>query len=174
MPDDGNITAFLSGVAPFDQLGPDELGALAAAAEVVEFPDAARILVQGTEASRWAWVVRSGAVELSDQGRVIDQLGPGEMFGQRSMITGDPVSLTVAASGDAVVCRLPDEAVRPVLARPAALRHLILSVGGRYELRAREGISNAEPSRRPVGEIVRAEPVVCTPDTQVGDAARQM
>jgi CBS domain-containing protein len=174
MPDVGDITAFLSGVAPFDQLGPDELGELAAAAEVVEYQDAARILVQGTEASRWAWVVRSGAVELSDQGRVIDQLGPGEMFGQRSMITGDPVSLTVAASGDAVVIRLPGDAVRPVLARPAALRHLILSVSGRYELRAQEGITDAEPSRRPAGELVRGKPVVCDPDTPVGEAARRM
>src|ERR1700704_1821336 len=128
MTDDRDITAFLSGVAPFDTLEPDELGMLAAASDLLNYADGAPILVQGADRSRWAWVVYSGAVEMSDEGRVIDQLGVGETFGHRSIITGDPVSLTVAARGDTVVCRLPEAAVRPVLARPAALRHLILSV----------------------------------------------
>jgi CBS domain-containing protein len=171
---DTEITTFLGGVAPFDTLDADELSAVAAAGEAVHYADGDRILVQGTEASRWAWVIRSGAVELTDEGRVIDQLGAGEMFGHRSMITGDPVSLTVAACGDTLVYRFPDDVVRPVLARPAALRHLIMSVSGRYELRAREGVSDAEPSRRAVGEIVHGEPVVCAPETLVGDAARRM
>src|SRR5262249_34520381 len=51
----------------------------------------------------------------------------------------------------------------------------VVSVSGRYELRAREGLAAAEASRRPVGEIAHpAEVVLCEPATTVRDAAERM
>ena len=133
------VESFLSGVAPFDSLEATDLEAAAAACRREVYPAGARILVQATGPSTCAWVVREGTVELADQGRVVDLLGEGEMFGHRSMITGDPVSLTVIAREETVCYRIPEAALRPVLARPSALRHLVVSVSGRYEMRARRG-----------------------------------
>jgi CBS domain-containing protein len=169
------VESFLSGVAPFDSLEATDIEAVAAACQREVYPAGARILVQATGPSTCAWVVREGTVELADQGRVVDLLGEGEMFGHRSMITGEPVSLTVSAREDTVCYRIPEAALRPVLAWPSALRHLVVSVSGRYEMRAREGLPGAEPSRRPVGEIARpAKVVLCEPATSVREAAERM
>jgi CBS domain-containing protein len=90
------------------------------------------------------------------------------------MITGEPVSLAVRAVEDTDCYRIPQHAVLPVLAQPSSLRHLVLSVSGRYEMRAREGLADAEPLRCPVGGLARGEAVVCEPDTSVRDVAGQM
>src|SRR6478736_1823558 len=89
------IAGFLRTVAPFDTLEDEELETVAAACEVESFPAGATIMVQGVEPSAHAWVIHGGAVELKDDGRLVDLLGVGEMFGHRSMITRDPVALTV-------------------------------------------------------------------------------
>src|SRR5260221_14175566 len=140
------VAGFLKTVAPFDSLDDADLAAVAAAAETESYPARACILVQGANPSQCAWVVRQGAVELADEGRVIDLMGAGEMFGHRSMITADPISLTVTAREDTVCYRLPEHGPRPVLARPSALQHLVMSVGGRYQLRAPQGMAAAEPT----------------------------
>ena len=168
------VTPFLRGVTPFDTLGSVELEAVAAACEREQYPAGATILTQGSDPSTSAWVVREGAVELADGGRVVDLLGPGEMFGQRSMITREPVSLAVRAVEDTICYRIPQDAVLPVLAQPSSLRHVVLSVSGRYEMRAREGLADAEPLRCPVGELARGEVVVCDPAATVRDVAERM
>ncbi len=171
---DAEVVEFLRGIAPFDTLDEAELLTVAAACERQSFPAGATILMQASEPSQFAWIVRRGAVELTDEGRAIDLLGVGEMFGHRSMLTGDPVSLAVTAHEQTECYRMPADVVRPVLAREDALRYLVVSVSGRYEMRAREGLTGAESSRRPVGDIAAGEVVVCTPTTTVREAAQRM
>lgn len=168
------VAGFLRGVPPFDSLEEADLAAVAAAAEEEAHPAGATILAQASQPSRSAWIVYTGTVELSDEGRPIDLLASGEMFGHRSMITGEPVSLTARAHEAAVCYRLPEEVVRPVLARPAALRHLVMSVSGRYEMRAREGLSGSEPTMRPVGILARDDAPLCEPAMTVQAAAQRM
>jgi len=168
------VAEFLRSVTPFDTVAPAKLEAIAAACRHEEYPAGTTIISQGGEPATSAWVVQKGSVELADDGRVVDMLGVGEMFGHRSMITGEPVSLTVRAFEDTVCCRMPQDVVLPVLAQPASLRHLVLSVSGRYEMRAREGLSDAEPSQRPVGDLVRANVVLCEPAATVRDVAARM
>ncbi len=48
------------------------------------------IFRQGAEPSKHVRVVRRGAVELVDRGRVLDLLGEGELFGHASMLAGLP------------------------------------------------------------------------------------
>ncbi len=63
------IAGFLKGVAPFDTLEDVGLEAVAAACQSESYPAGATIMVQAAEPSRFAWVVRRGAVELADEGR---------------------------------------------------------------------------------------------------------
>ncbi len=168
------VSDFLRGVAPFDTLERALLERVAATAQESAYPTGSTILTQGGDPASAAWVIREGSVELADEGRVIDLLGAGEMFGHRSMLTGEPISLSVRTVENTVCYRIPAEVMLPVLAQPAALRHLVLSVSGRYEMRAREGLTDAEPSRRRVGDLVHRDVVVCSPETTVRDVAARM
>jgi CBS domain-containing protein len=172
------IAEFLRNHPPFDTLEPDELAAVAAACEI-EYAEAGTILLeQSVETPGVAWVVRRGAVELLDNDRVVDVLGEGEMFGHASLLSEWPTALAVRASEDSLLYRLPAEAVRPVLARPVALRFAARSLAGRYEMRQREldplAVAVVDPARRPVSQLIRRRPVVAQPGDSVRDAARRM
>ena len=71
------------------------------------------------------------------------------MFGHASLLSEWPTALAVRAAEDSLLYRLPAEALRPVLARPAALRFAARSLAGRYEmLHARAGPAG-DRRRRP-------------------------
>ena len=112
----------------------------------------------------------------SDEGRVVDVLGGGEMFGHMSLLSSNPTAFSVRAQEDTLCYVIPAERLKPALARPAGLRYVVQSIGGRFEMRARERASqtSADPSRRPVGDLVRAAAVVCKPNATVQEAAARM
>ena len=76
-----DIAEFLRGRDPFSGLDEEDLDALAAKTEVEFFPAGTRILPQGEQPQGRVRVIRRGAVELLDRGRLADLLGEGEMFG---------------------------------------------------------------------------------------------
>jgi CBS domain-containing protein len=172
------IAEFLRDNPPFDTLGEDELGEVASACEI-EFAEAGSMVIeQAVAAPDVAWVVRRGAVELLDGGRVVDMLSEGEMFGHASLLSEWPTALAVRAAEDSLLYRLPAEAIRPVLARPAALRFAARSLAGRYEMLQRDldplAIAVVDPARRPVRRLLRGDPVITAPAETVQDAARRM
>ena len=65
-------------------------------------------------------MVRSGSVEVIHDGRVLDLLGPGELFGHASMISGLPTGFEARATEDTVCYRIPADVMRPLLARRRA------------------------------------------------------
>lgn len=111
---------FLGEQAPYDALDAADLQRLAAHVEVEYFPAGAPIVVADSEPLTHLWVVRAGAVEVLDRGRVVDQLGPGDTFGRVSLLSGMRPALSVRAADDSVCYRLPDP--RPLLDRPQRLR----------------------------------------------------
>ena len=58
------------------------------------------ILQQGGDPARALYVVRKGAVELLDDGSLLDQLVEGEVFGQFSLLADESPTLTVRAQED--------------------------------------------------------------------------
>jgi CBS domain-containing protein len=167
--------AFLRAHPPFDTLDNAALKAVAAAAEPRSYAAGATILGQATPAPAFAHVIRSGAVELVVDGRVLDLLGEGEMLGYAAMLAELPVGFTARAAEDAVLYRIPEALLRPVLERPAALRFVARALAeGVALLERRERTAVADPSDRPVRELLRAPPIVCEPATTVQEAARRM
>src|SRR6185295_5630510 len=118
------VAAFLRAHPPFDALPEPELDRLAAAARTAAFADGEIIFAQGSGPQTSAWLVREGGVELVDHGRVLDLLGPGELFGYASMVAELPTGFATRARGATVCLCLPGDVTRPLLARPEALRHL--------------------------------------------------
>jgi CBS domain-containing protein len=170
-----DVADFLRAHPPFDALDDEMLERVAASAEVDSHAPGAAILDSAEETSRFAYVVRRGSVELLIDGRLLDLLGEGEMFGFASLLEEAPLGFVARAAENTLVYRIPADAIRPVLERPHAARFIARSMNKGVRLLAgREQPPVATPAGRRVGELIRAAPLVCPPDTTVQDAARQM
>src|SRR5262245_16515932 len=102
-----DVVEFLGQHPPFDELSEQELGGLAGDVEVEFFSAGETIFKQGEEAMKHVRVIRRGAVELVDQGKVLDLLGEGELFGHPSMLSGQPTGFEARAREDTLCYRLP-------------------------------------------------------------------
>jgi CBS domain-containing protein len=170
------VTRFLREHAPFDALEPETVERVAAAAEVEFHRAGTTIFSQGAEPVEHLRVVRSGAVEIVYDGRVLDLLGEGELFGHASMLSGLPTGFEARAAEDTLCYRIPAEVAREPLAAPAGLRFVARSLledwaDAAGELAER---ASADPSQQPVGALIRSPPVVCAPDTPIQEAAAMM
>ena len=114
-----DVADFLAPHPPFDSLDPADIERVAEAAEVEFHPAGTQIFHQGAGPVEHVWVVRTGAVEIVHDGRVLDLLGPGELFGHASMLSGLPTGFAAIAAEDSLCYRIRAEVARPLLARPA-------------------------------------------------------
>jgi CBS domain-containing protein len=117
--------------------------------------------------------VCTGAVELVLDGRTLDLLGVGELFGQTSMLSGLPTGFTARAHQETTCLRIPADVARATLGRPEALRYLSRSLLGRRSIDPRREDAT-DPADQPVASLVRRPLVVCAPDTTLREAARRM
>jgi CBS domain-containing protein len=171
-----DVVDFLGAHAPFDAVDRSDLERVAASAEV-EFHLAGTVIFsQGAEPVEHLRVVRSGAVEIVLNERVLDRLESGELLGHASMLSGLPTGFAARAAEDTLCYRIPADVARELLARPAGIRYVARSLlewpaeaAGTSPPAAALG-----PAHRPVGSLIRGVPVVCNPDTPILDAARMM
>jgi CBS domain-containing protein len=85
-----DIAGFLGSYPPFDGLGAGELARVATVTEIEEFPAGKTIFSEGAGPVEFLRMVRTGSVEILHDGQVLDLLGPGELFGHASMLSGLP------------------------------------------------------------------------------------
>ena len=123
-----DVADFLGSRPPFDAVDAGDLARVVAVTETDAVPRGKTIFSQGAGPVEYLWMVRSGAVEVIHDGRVLDLLGPGELFGQASMISGLPTGFEARAAEDTVCYRIPADVVRPLLARPDVLRFVARSI----------------------------------------------
>src|SRR3954467_5204148 len=167
--------AFLHAHPPFDTLDNAALARVAEAAQTRSYPAGATILGEATPAPAFAHVIRSGTVELVVDGRVLDLLGEGELLGYAAMLAQLPVGFTARAAEDAVLYRIPEATLRPVLERPSALRFVARALAeGVTPFERRTPAAGADPGGRPVRGLLPAPATVCEPSTSVQVAARRM
>jgi CRP-like cAMP-binding protein len=88
-------TELLAGCRLFAGLAPDELATVAQVATEVEFP-ANRVIARQGEIGTGFFVVVSGLVRVVRDGRTVAELGPGEFFGELSVLDGGPRIAQVA------------------------------------------------------------------------------
>ena len=160
-----DIAEFLKAHELFRSLEPEELERLAERVEIEYFDAGDTIFRQGESPPDAMWVLRTGAVELRDDGRVLDLLGAGEPFGHPWMLSGLPAGWEARAREGSLCYRLAAEDVIPLLSDPAGLR----SVARALMDRPRPG---GEPTARTedldVGQeavrvLVRKRPVSASP-----------
>jgi CBS domain-containing protein len=167
-----DVAGFLGSRPPFDAVSDGDLARIAAVTRTEASPRGTTIFHQGAGPVEDLRMVRSGSVEVVHDGRVLDLLGPGELFGQASMISGLPTGFEARAGEDTVCYRIPADVVRPLLARPDVLAFVARSIVTRG---AAPAVSPpAGPGPRRVAALIRRPPLLCPGDAPIRAAARQM
>ena len=170
-----DIAGFLRRYPPFDELSAERLQVVARAVEIEHVPAGTAILRQGGDPALHLYVVRKGAVELLDDGRMLDLLGEGEVFGQFSLLAGEVPTMSVRAHEDTLCYLLPAEVADEVLETSAGRAFVIGSMRRRIQAATEHAHPEGpDPRLGPVGDLVRREPVTVEPSTQVADAAAVM
>src|SRR5581483_12418647 len=107
-----------------------QIDALAEQARVVPYPAGAAVVRQG-DAGDSMFVVAAGRVEVSVHAgpggpeQRLATIGPGEYFGEMSLLTGAPRSATIRTAEETRLVVLHQSAVRPlVLADPMVAERL--------------------------------------------------
>jgi CBS domain-containing protein len=169
------VTHFLREHPPFDALDARDVARVATAAELEEHLAGATIFSQGAVPPEHLRIVRSGTVEIVSKGRVLDLIGPGEMFGHASMLSGLPTGFEARAAQPTTCYRVGMELAQEVLAVPEGLRYVARSLlvpPTDLHVLAREAGSNV--ADEPVATLLRSPAVVCPPDTTIREAAQRM
>ncbi len=173
----GEVLEFLRAHPPFDALPAGDVEPLARASEIEFFLAGATIFSQSARPVEHLRVVRTGAVEIVLDGRVLDLLGPGELFGHASMLSGLPPGFAARAAEDTLCYRIPEALARGVLARPESVGFLarsLLEVQERSETVLGPRVPAPDPANQPVAALIRDPPLLCSPESTIREAARKM
>ncbi|MCB1971012.1 MAG: mechanosensitive ion channel family protein [Geminicoccaceae bacterium] len=102
----------------FRHLDTREVETLAAGAIERRLPKG-QVVVHEGDRSRSLYVVLEGNLSTSvaegDAQRTVNRLTPGQIFGEFSLLTGEPRSATVRCESDAILLEIGEETMRPVL-----------------------------------------------------------
>ena len=103
-----DVRRALNASPPFDALPPDQLAAVAAATRPETIAAGTEILHQGGAPSASLYVISAGSVEVWGDGQMLDAPGPGEVFGELSLLSGIGPTATVRAGPDGLTCLVVD------------------------------------------------------------------
>ena len=112
--------SFLKSLAVFSDLSDPEVASLAADARWIDFAPSAPIQKRG-DIGRFLWIVSEGEVRAvfppaGTAGETGVTLGKGELFGEMSIMTGEPVVADVSALTACRLVRIPRESFSRLLA----------------------------------------------------------
>jgi CRP-like cAMP-binding protein len=124
---DPEIVQALSSTDLFAGVGEKALNAIAAQARVVNHAEGKDITEEGGGAAGFH-LIRSGSVSVSVGGNARPELGPGDYFGEISMIDGKPRSATVQATSPVTTISLASWAFHPILDEHAEVSKQLLKV----------------------------------------------
>ena len=167
-----DIAGFLAAFPPFDGLDDGRLNRIASATQVEFFPAGTTILEHASEPAASLYVVRKGAVEILDRGRLLDLIGEGETFGELSLVSGQGPVASVRAAED-TLCYLIPRALAEELLQSASGTRFLASVA-RRRLDAKRAPNEMPDMLATVGAQVRRPLVTARPDATVAEVASLM
>jgi CRP/FNR family transcriptional regulator, cyclic AMP receptor protein len=123
-----NWRSELLGACPlFQGLAPDELAAVAAVAIEVEYPSD-RVIVRQGEIGTGFFVIADGAARVIRDGQLLARLGPGNFFGELSVLDGGPRVAQVVAEGPTRCLAIPSWEFEQVLRQQPGVALSVLRV----------------------------------------------
>jgi NTE family protein len=140
----------LSGVPLLADLPPVARRRLESAARMRTVPAGSWLLEEGDPPGS-AYVVRRGRLEITVDGRLVREVGPGAVLGELALLTGENRSAGARARRDSSVLEIPRDAFDDLLASdPAASRVVLTQVAERL----RTSGTAARPAEPPVQPTV--------------------
>ena len=105
------LQSFLKSIEIISDLSDDHINMIAENAHLLDFADGTVVIARG-EPGRFLWIVYEGEMEVlltEDDGskRTIATLERTQVFGEMSILTGEPAVLDVIANGAAKLLRIP-------------------------------------------------------------------
>jgi CRP/FNR family transcriptional regulator, cyclic AMP receptor protein len=98
----------------FGDLTTKELESIADACKRAEFRDGANIVTQGEKSAR-LYIITDGSAEVRVHGKKVDEIGPGDYFGEIAVIDGQPRAATVTATSSVSALSLANFNVKALL-----------------------------------------------------------
>jgi small-conductance mechanosensitive channel len=142
------IAMLLRGVEFLEALTTDQLRQLAAEARSVPYPAGAAVVRQGDSGDS-LFVVATGRVEVSVHApgggpeRHLATMGPGDYFGEMSLLTGAPRSATIRAVDETWLVLLEKQAIRPILLADPAIAERLSKTLARRQAERDDAIQRA-------------------------------
>lgn len=172
------IRSFLGDVSPFDRLDADRIAAIARRVTVRYFRAGDTILEAGSHNDQ-LFIVRSGSVELRLAGEELTmRLGRGGSFAFPSLLRGGEVRNTTTALEDTLIYCLPGEEFHRLRSECDAVRDYFNESETERIRSAVRDLRLKRPSTLQHATIeqllVHKQPVSCTPDLSIADAATLM
>jgi CRP-like cAMP-binding protein len=118
--------SLLKQVPLFQHLSNRELGRLAELADEVDVPAGSALTREGAAGKEFV-VLAEGIADVEQDGEVVNTLGPGDYFGEISLVTGLPRTATVTTRSPSRVLVLTAPAFRSLLGRAPRLRQRIVA-----------------------------------------------
>ena len=170
-----DVAAFLRSHAPFDGLDRGTLDRVAGTASEQRSPAGTVILRQGGDPADSLSVIVHGAVEVVTDGRPIDVLGEGAVFGHMSLVTGETPMATIRTTVETVCLTFDRAAATEVLGTRAGAEFIAQTSRRRFIALA--ATTRDDPIRTAdltVGSLMHRRPLVCKAMSSVADTARAM
>jgi CRP-like cAMP-binding protein len=128
---DRELEAQIADVDLFRDLSTRQLKKLVDASRVASHPPGKEVATEGLGALAFHLILEGSAV-VSKDGRELRTLGPGDSFGEISMIDGRPRSATVTAVEPMKALSIPHQGFEQVIDEdPAFARHLLKTLCAR-------------------------------------------
>jgi CRP/FNR family transcriptional regulator, cyclic AMP receptor protein len=118
---------WLRKVTVFSVLAPEQLGKLAAAAEITEHDEGDQLTEEGVLGHRFHLILEGGAV-VERSGTEVAAIGPGEFVGEIGLLGGGPSTASVRCTGPTRCLTLRREAFWIVLEEEPSIALRILEV----------------------------------------------
>jgi CRP-like cAMP-binding protein len=119
--------AKLQGIQLFEGLGKKELEAILGVSKEVHHAAGHHIVREGASGAGFHLIL-DGKASVSSGDRTLASLGPGEAFGEVSLIDGGPRSATVTADTDVTTLSLASWEFMPLLEKHASIATKLLVV----------------------------------------------
>ena len=136
-----NVIRHFQSIPLFSKVSKKGIRAIAQAATEVDVP-AGRTLVAEGEFGRHMYVIVSGTVDVTREGKSLAQLGPGDFFGELAFLDGAVRSATVTAKTDATVVVLGPREMDIIIEREPVVAKRLLEAMAQRIRRSERSISH--------------------------------
>jgi CBS domain-containing protein len=170
-----NPLDFIYAQPPFNCLTEAELNLTKQTLEISTVEKGVHILTQDGPPSKYLYLIREGAVRYVRDGKVIQVLEEGDLFGYPSMLNQEAASSDVIAEEKTTLYCIPEKTFRELIDNAQFAEFFLKSLSERLQ----QHISLEQPSlggdlTTLVGDLIIRPPVLISPAATVAEAAQAM